>query len=686
MKHYFLSLFIIFTLASCNEKKQQKYLCDAEILSSDRQSFVTESGTFKGGGTQTSIDAYKGKFSSIVNVNQNRGIEKEINNLEPGEIITVSVHKKTESDKGYLVITSGNNNVIRRERFSYSGKDENGWEKIEFEIQLPFDLRQPILPNLNIYVSLFDPLRKVNKESKEKVLFDNLEIRRKSSDNHEESFNKKSTDFKEINIQIEDKDFKKLINERDDAFYNQVISKSNKKKIKGYIKTKNNNVPVKIRLKGDWTDHIIGKKWSLRIETDNNELFQGLKEFSLQSPETRDFLNEWLFHEICHQENILSTYYDFYRLKINGVNYGIYALEEHFRKQLLESKGRINGPILKFDEEGFWECRKYQKTTKKYSKKPVFLASVIKPFNKKEILNDKKLNQQFVTAQYKLLKYKLGEKNPSEYLDVSSFAKSYALMSITNAEHSFIWHNQRFYFNPKTSKLEIIAFDCFEGAGEYAYRKHVFYGKNSWTVKPDFYCILSLFNDTTFQKEYLFYLKKFSNKNYLEKILTQNKDEIAHLEEIIQEDYPKYRFDRERFFSGRNNILEKLSEYESKITTQQINYQKINEVKTDCYPDEIFNNISINAHVEKTINDSSLLSIKNYHCTDLMLIGYSLKEGKIIYFEKPIKIKSYRNFNRDIQILTGKCPEKLYYIHKEEVYSCDIINWPRPILKKLGKS
>ena len=163
MKHYFSSLFIVFALASCSEKKQQKYLCDAEILSSDKQTFITESGTFKGGGTQTSIDAYKGKFSSIVNVNQNRGIEKEINNLEPGEIITVSVHKKTESDKGYLVISSENNNVIRRERFSYSGKDENGWEKIEFEIQLPFDLKQPIIPNLNIYVSLFDPLRKVNK-------------------------------------------------------------------------------------------------------------------------------------------------------------------------------------------------------------------------------------------------------------------------------------------------------------------------------------------------------------------------------------------------------------------------------------------------------------------------------------------------------------------------------------------
>jgi len=141
MKYYFLSLIIIFTLASCNEKEQKEYLCDAETLSSDKQSFVTENCLFKGGKTQTSIDSYKGEFSSIVNVNQNRGIEKEINNLEPGEIITVSVHKKTKSDKGYLVISSGNdNNIVRRERFSYSGKDKNGWEKIEFKIQLPFEL------------------------------------------------------------------------------------------------------------------------------------------------------------------------------------------------------------------------------------------------------------------------------------------------------------------------------------------------------------------------------------------------------------------------------------------------------------------------------------------------------------------------------------------------------------------
>jgi hypothetical protein len=185
------------------------------------------------------------------------------------------------------------------------------------------------------------------------VFFDNLEIKRTSFISNQELPTKISADFKEINIIIEENNLKKMTKERDYVFYNQVIEQSNKKKIKGFIDHKNNKIPVKIRLKGDWTDHLIGKKWSLRVSTDNNEMFNGLKEFSLQSPHTRDFLNEWLFHKICQTENILSTYYDFYRLKINDVNYGIYSIEEHFQKQLLESKGRVNGPILKFDEQGF---------------------------------------------------------------------------------------------------------------------------------------------------------------------------------------------------------------------------------------------------------------------------------------------------------------------------------------------
>lgn len=685
MRYTYFLIFLNFVLTSCINKENQVYLCDAEKLSLDNQSFVTQDFSFSGGQTRTSIDSYLGEFSSLVDISQKRGIEKKIEGLKSGEIITVSVYKKTKSDKGYLVISAGNDEkVIRRERFSFSGKDKNGWEKIAFEIQLPFNLKKNILPYLKVYVSLFDPLGDVNEESKEKVLFDNLEIKRIQLISNKESPTKISTDFKEINIMIEENNLKNLTKERDYAFYNQVINQSNKKKIKGFIDNKNNKIPVKIRLKGDWTDHLIGKKWSLRVSTNNNELFNGLKEFSLQSPHTRDFLNEWLFHKICQTENILSTYYDFYRLKINDVNYGIYAIEEHFQKQLLESKGRVNGPILKFDEEGFWECIKHQKKTDKTSKKPAFLSSVITPFNKKDILSNQKLKQNFLVAQEQLLKYKTGKSNPSEYLDIASFAKAYALMSITNAQHSIIWHNQRFYFNPITSKLELIAYDCFEGSGEYTFRKHVFYGKNSWNVKPEFYCIMSLFDDLSFQKEYLFYLKKFSNQKYLQKVFSENKDDLNYFQKILQEDYPNYKFDKNNFFIGRNNIIEQLLEYENKINSKKINYQKINDIKINCYPDEIFNHISINAYIQRTNRDSSFLSIKNYHCADIDIIGYSTKASKkeIIYFKKVKKIINYKNSQEAYQISTQKNPTKIYFNHKGGIYNSDIINWPRPFLKK----
>ena len=53
---------------------------------------------------------------------------------------------------------------------------------------------------------------------------------------------------------------------------------------------------------------------------------------------------------------------------------------------------------------------KTSKKTDKYSKKPAFLASVITPFNKKDILSNEKSKQNFLVAQEQLLKYKVGKR------------------------------------------------------------------------------------------------------------------------------------------------------------------------------------------------------------------------------------------------------------------------------------
>ena len=113
-----------------------------------------------------------------------------------------------------------------------------------------------------------------------------------------------------------------------------------------------------IRLKGDWTDHLIGNKWSFRVKLKDGKTFNGLNKFSLQSPKTRNFIWEWLYHEILRIEGFPALRYFFAPIVFNGNDLGIYAIEEHFDKILLESNKFKEGPIVKLSESLLWLNRK----------------------------------------------------------------------------------------------------------------------------------------------------------------------------------------------------------------------------------------------------------------------------------------------------------------------------------------
>ena len=87
-------------------------------------------------------------------------------------------------------------------------------------------------------------------------------------------------------------------------------------------------------MKGDWTDHLLGEKWSFRIETKKKKAFLGMREFSLQHPRTRNYLNEFVLHKLLKYENLPYLRYKFIPVSLNGKYLGIYALEEHFSKNL----------------------------------------------------------------------------------------------------------------------------------------------------------------------------------------------------------------------------------------------------------------------------------------------------------------------------------------------------------------
>jgi len=114
---------------------------------------------------------------------------------------------------------------------------------------------------------------------------------------------------------------------------------------------------VEIRLKGDWIDHLDTNKWSYRVHVKNGDMVLGTKRFSIQAPETRNFVAEWAYHQHCLYEGILTTKYTFMNLYENGVYKGIFAFEESFSEELIETQKQREGVILKFDEGIFWADR-----------------------------------------------------------------------------------------------------------------------------------------------------------------------------------------------------------------------------------------------------------------------------------------------------------------------------------------
>ena len=54
-------------------------------------------------------------------------------------------------------------------------------------------------------------------------------------------------------------------------------------------------------------------------------------------------MNEWFLHQFVAYSGLLALRYDFVQLYLNGDNLGIYALEEHFEKELIENNNRREG-------------------------------------------------------------------------------------------------------------------------------------------------------------------------------------------------------------------------------------------------------------------------------------------------------------------------------------------------------
>lgn len=241
--------------------------------------------------------------------------------------------------------------------------------------------------------------------------------------------------------------------------------------VKAKIRYFNKSYPVKLRLKGDLADHLSEKR-SFRVKLRKDNILFGLKKFSLHSPAARSYLYEAFYHYLLKREGLVSLKYFFVNVVVNGENLGVYALEEHFDKILIESNHYKEGPIIKIDENIKWVEHWKEELSKvdSSSLKPVtnidyFLRKVsgVTAFELNKIKRNPVQYKYFINAKNLFNSFREGQLSTSQVFDQKKLARFLAVSQITGALHGLYNYNFRFYFNPVTKKLEPIGFDGTAG-------------------------------------------------------------------------------------------------------------------------------------------------------------------------------------------------------------------------------
>ncbi|MDD5005778.1 MAG: hypothetical protein PHS93_04665 [Candidatus Omnitrophica bacterium] len=427
-------------------------------------------------------------------------------------------------------------------------------------------------------------------------------------------------DIPKTYIDIKFKNYKKLLNNRDDAVKRGFLFLEEKEFVPATIRYENQTIPIKLRLKGDVIEQISGDKWAFRIRTEGDARFKGMRVFSIHDPKFRTYANEFAYLTHLRSEGILAPRYEFIDVVINGKNKGIYALEENFSKELIESQNRRTGVIVKFKEDSYWKQladwpdridRSFDIVNPSYFilTPRAWLNVDLDVFNKEYVAKDPSLVKQRDTALGLLAAFISGEKKASEVFDSDLMAKFLAITYLWAGDHALLWQNINFYYNPITSKLEPIGFNAKAGGlisnedyGEIASGKRFFgypYGQQDW--------VLRVLRDREIAEKYIKECERITSPEYLEHLKQTLKVPLSQQLKILWREKPE------------------TIDWEAIEFNRKFLYEVINPV------------VQVEAYVENSINkegtDSRInLSISNLLNLPVELIGIRIGDENLIPF------------------------------------------------------
>ncbi len=268
-------------------------------------------------------------------------------------------------------------------------------------------------------------------------------------------------EIKKYDITMSDESYQKIEQHRRDALDLGVLHTDADSFVSAKIMAGGENYSAGIRLKGDWTDHLLTHQWSYRVEISGDFAVWGLQKFSLQPLATRNGIWEYLLYEMYREEGGVAIRYDFADVTLNGVYLGVFAVEEFTEKRVIENSLNREGPIIKLNESPLWTQTSYY-------------DGLTAPWGEYVVGSQNKTAQSVTLNRYAayaitlINKYKQGEEQVENVFDVEKILQLSAVLDLFSAIHGRAEHNMRQYYNPVSARIEPIPFDEIASPGNTA--------------------------------------------------------------------------------------------------------------------------------------------------------------------------------------------------------------------------
>lgn len=298
--------------------------------------------------------------------------------------------------------------------------------------------------------------------------------------------------LKLLQVEIAPADWERIAAHRAKSLEDGMIRQDPDSQVEAVLRLGDEVASGRVRLKGDWVDHVDTDQWSLRFDLDRP--LGGMRSFSIQHPKTRGFVMEWLVMKAARKLGVLAPRTDFVRAAVNGRDPQVYYLEEHASKQLLESQGRRDGPVVRFDESPMWgtlmqyDAHRTRKLPGEAMPATTFFRTTPSAYGEKHLRSQRALEERLqralrmardlqrrifveeqadgaappdgaaaLLARQELLA--LEGAVVEEIFDVERTGRWLGLQAFFNGMHGLVWHQLRFYHDPITDRLEPLVFD-----------------------------------------------------------------------------------------------------------------------------------------------------------------------------------------------------------------------------------